>query len=128
MSNNKGSRFMGLVLTLGLTGMGLLFLAIVFDSSRSVNGPMPIFTMLLGAGTFAALMFGPLGKAISRMLESDTQVDDHLTMRVEDLEARIAELSMEQSRVGELEDRLEFAERLLAQPQSEPVREVNRGS
>jgi len=84
--------------------------------------------MLIAGGVFAALMFGPVGKAIGRMLESDSQIDDHLTMRVEDLEARIAELSMEQSRVGELEDRLEFAERLLAQPQGEPVREVNRGS
>ena len=62
------------------------------------------------------------------MLESDTQVDEHLTMRVEDIEARILELSMEQSRVAELEERLDFAERLLAQPASQPVNDVNRGS
>jgi len=119
---------MGLVMTLSLTAMGLLFLAFMMDTARSISGPMPVFAMLIAGGVFAALMFGPVGKAIGRMLESDTQIDDHLTMRVEDLEARIAELSMEQSRVGELEDRLEFAERLLAQPQGEPVREVNRGS
>jgi len=119
---------MGLVMTLSLTAMGLLFLTAMMDMARSISGPMPVFGMLIGGGIFAALMFGPVGKTIARMLESDNQIDDHLTMRVEDLEARIAELSMEQSRVGELEDRLDFAERLLAQPQGEPVREVKHGS
>lgn len=128
MSSSKGSRFLGLALTLGLTAMGLLFLAFTLDEGRSINNPMPVFALLIGGGVFASLMFGPIGKAIARMLESDTQVDEHLTMRVEDIEARILELSMEQSRVAELEERLDFAERLLAQPASQPVNDVNRGS
>lgn len=128
MSSSKGSRFLGLALTLGLTAMGLLFLAFILDEGRSINNPMPVFALLIGGGVFASLMFGPIGKAIARMLESDTQVDEHLTMRVEDIEARILELSMEQSRVAELEERLDFAERLLAQPTNQPLKEGNRGS
>ena len=75
------------------------------------------------------MMFGPVGKSIARMLEGESsQLDDQIAMRVEDLEARLAELTMEQSRVAELEDRLDFAERLLAQPQEVPRKEVDRGS
>lgn len=128
MSSSKGSRVLGLALTLGLTAMGLLFLAFILDEGRSFNNPMPVFALLIGGGVFASLMFGPIGKAIARMLEADTQVDDHLIMRVEDIEARIAELSMEQSRVSELEERLDFAERLLAQPTNQPLKDVPRGA
>ena len=128
MSSTKGSRFIGLTLTLGLTGMGLFFLAFVMVEGRNIYGPIPVFSILIGGGVFAAMMFGPVGKAIARMLEADAPVDDQITMRVEDLEARIAELTMEQSRVGELEDRLDFAERMLAQPQEVPRKEVDRGS
>jgi hypothetical protein len=49
-------------------------------------------------------------------------------MRVEDLEARLAELSLEQQRVGELEERLDFTERLLAQRDVEAARRLPEGS
>ena len=127
--SSKTSRFMGLTLTLGLTGMGLFFLAFVMVEGRNINGPIPVFSILIAGGVFAAMMFGPVGKSIARMLEGESsQLDDQIAMRVEDLEARLAELTMEQSRVGELEDRLDFAERLLAQPQEVPRKEVDRGS
>ncbi len=127
--SSKTSRFMGLTLTLGLTGMGLFFLAFVMMEGRNINGPIPVFSILIAGGVFAAMMFGPVGKSIARMLEGESsQLDDQIAMRVEDLEARLAELTMEQSRVGELEDRLDFAERLLAQPQEVPRKEVDRGS
>lgn len=127
--SSKTSRFMGLTLTLGLTGMGLFFLAFVMVEGRNINGPIPVFSILIAGGVFAAMMFGPVGKSIARMLEGESsQLDDQIAMRVEDLEARLAELTMEQSRVAELEDRLDFAERLLAQPQEVPRKEVDRGS
>ena len=127
--SSKTSRFMGLTLTLGLTGMGLFFLAFVMVEGRNINGPIPVFSILIAGGVFAAMMFGPVGKSIARMLEGESsQLDDQIAMRVEDLEARLAELTMEQSRVAELEDRLDFAERLLAQPQEAPRKEVDRGS
>ncbi len=127
--SSKTSRFMGLTLTLGLTGMGLFFLAFVMIEGRNINGPIPVFSILIAGGVFAAMMFGPVGKSIARMLEGESsQLDDQIAMRVEDLEARLAELTMEQSRVAELEDRLDFAERLLAQPPEVPRKEVDRGS
>lgn len=113
--SNRGSRFWGFATTMGLTGMGLLFLAFVMDEGRHVNSPLPVFAILIGGGIFAGLVFGPVGKAIGRMLDAGDAVDDQLVMRVEDLEARLAELSMEQSRVAELEERIEFTERLMAQ-------------
>lgn len=113
--SNRGSRFWGFATTLGLTGMALLYLAFVMDEGRNIDNPMPVFAILIGGGIFAGLIFGPVGKALARMLDSHELPDDQVVMRVEDLEARLAELSMEQSRVAELEERIEFTERLMAQ-------------
>ncbi|MES2124089.1 MAG: hypothetical protein V4503_05315 [Gemmatimonadota bacterium] len=127
--NQRSSRGIGLLLTLGLTAMGLFFLAFVMDETRNTPGPMPVFSLLVGGGVFAALMFGPVGKALGRMLEGDTpQLDDQVTMRVEDLEARVAELTMEQSRVAELEDRLDFTERMIASSQRNEPGEGRNGA
>jgi uncharacterized protein involved in exopolysaccharide biosynthesis len=49
------------------------------------------------------------------MLEGSSSQDDQLVMRVEQLEDRIAELGIDQVHVAELEERLDFAERMLAQ-------------
>lgn len=119
--SNRVSRGMGLLLTLGLTGMGLFFLAFIMVEGRRIDNPMPVFALLMGGGIFAATMFGPVGKALAKMLEGEARVDDQLTMRVEDLEARIAELTMEQSRVAELEDRLDFTERMILQRERESL-------
>lgn len=127
--NHRGSRGSGLFLTIGLTAMGLMFLAFVMDNARNTPGPLPVFALLIGGVAFASLMFGPVGKAIGRMLESDTpQLDDQVTMRVEDLEARVAELTMEQSRVAELEDRLDFTERMIASAQRNELGEGRNGT
>lgn len=119
--SNKGSRTVGLMLTLGLTAMGLFFLAFVMDEGRQMDNPMPVFALLMGGGIFAATMFGPVGRAIGKLLEGDAPVDDQIAMRVEDLEARIAELTMEQSRVAELEDRLDFTERMISARERESL-------
>ncbi|MES2304110.1 MAG: hypothetical protein V4558_01310 [Gemmatimonadota bacterium] len=121
MSNKGGSRGIGLMLTLGVTAMGLMYLAFVMDEGRNIDNPMPVFALLTGGVLFAALMFGPIGKAVGKMLEGDPPADDQLAMRVEDLEARIAELTMEQSRVAELEDRLDFTERMISQREREAL-------
>ena len=46
------------------------------------------------------MLRGPVGRAMASLLEGDSQHDEELVMRVEDLEARLAELSLEQQRVG----------------------------
>ena len=112
--NKGGSKILGIILVLILAGMSLTFLA------ASVNGLARdgfefVLAALAGGGVFFWLMLrGPVGKAIASLLEGDSQHDEELVMRVEDLESRLAELSLEQQRVGELEERLDFAERLLA--------------
>jgi hypothetical protein len=76
--------------------------------------------MLLGLaalGVFSWLLLrGPVGKALASMLEGGSRGDDvMLASRVADLEDRLQEISLETQRFLEIEDRLEFTERLLAQ-------------
>ena len=116
MRNGHGSKFWGIVATLGLTGMGLFFLFSVMEESRQVNPPIiPLVVAVTTGVVFLALWRGPVGRAIGKMLEGQGVVDDQLAMRVEQLEDRLAELGMDQLRVAELEERLDFAERLLSQ-------------
>jgi len=67
-----------------------------------------------------SLLLGPVGQAIARRLTGRRHERDGLTTgemaaeRVADLEARVTELETHQLRMLELEDRLDFAERLLA--------------
>ena len=123
--SGHGSRGWGVFLLLALVGMGLTFLAAVLDQSRFIDTPMPALVGLVGAAVMGVLFLGPVGKVIARMLEGDTRHEDEAAMRLDDVEARLAELSLEQQRVGELEERLDFTERLLSQ-QGAPV--VRRSS
>ncbi len=62
------------------------------------------------------ILRGPLGKALARRIEGASgQVDTHLFPVVEELQGRVAELESRVERMHELEERLDFAERLLAQ-------------
>jgi hypothetical protein len=66
------------------------------------------------AGTI--VLRGPLGRALARAIElgagGGRSPDDEA--RVAQLEQRIAELEAGQTRLAELEERVDFAERLLA--------------
>jgi hypothetical protein len=65
----------------------------------------------------AVLIFrGAIGKAIARRIEGKAGADSALAERIEELEHRLAELELERARVTELEERLDFAERMLAAP------------
>lgn len=113
MSKN-GAKVIGGVIVLGLAAMSLGYLgASIGQFSR--RGFEYVLMAMVGGGAFFYLMLrGPVGKAIASLLEGETSHDEELLMRVEDLEARLTELSLEQQRVGELEERLDFAERLLS--------------
>jgi hypothetical protein len=112
--NKGGTKLLGILLVLVLAGMSLIYLgASIGELSR--RGFEFVLAALAGGGVFFWLMLrGPVGKAIASLLEGDSRNDEELMMRVEDLEARLGELSLEQQRLGELEERLDFAERLLA--------------
>jgi hypothetical protein len=121
VSAAPGSRFWGVVTTLGITGAGLFFLFGVMEESRNIGNPTPIFAGIAAAAICFALLRGPVGKAIGKMLEGNPAPDDQWTERIEQLEDRVAELSNDQRSVAELEERLDFAERLLAQRSDAPA-------
>ena len=65
------------------------------------------------AGT--VLVAFPLIRAISRRLEGRQRQDPAVLAEIDDLRARVAELEQRQGILQELEERLDFTERLLAQ-------------
>jgi hypothetical protein len=81
-------------------------------------------TLILGAGVVLILR-GPVGRALARRLEGSSGNARELSARVDELESRIAELEQERVRTTELEERLDFAERLLAR-QDQAGRELPR--
>lgn len=75
-------------------------------------------TALIALGFFGAcaLVLYPLMRAIGRRIEGRTQgADPALKGEVEELRARLGDMEGLQLRVADLEERLDFAERMLAQ-------------
>lgn len=92
-----------------------------------ISGGMPmdpgaIVTIVIAALAAATLIFLPLIRALARRLEGkSTHQNTALQAEVEDLRARVHELEGGQARMLELEERLDFTERIIAQKQ-EPLR------
>jgi hypothetical protein len=116
--SSTGSKFIGMVLTLGLTGMAIGFLIAMMEEAHGMHDPTPVFGMVAGAAVFAVLLRGPVGKAIGKMLDGGDTIDAHLAQRVEQLEAQVFDSVPDQQRIAELEERVDFAERMLAQRQN----------
>lgn len=76
----------------------------------------PVIATCVFFVAFASVLIlrGPLGKALARRIEG--------TAASGDLERRVAGLERQAERVHELEERLDFAERLLAQERAESAR------
>lgn len=70
---------------------------------------MLIFFAMIAAGV--AILY-PLARALARRLEGK-HADPGLRAELEELRARMYEMESQQGRVAELEERLDFAERLL---------------
>jgi Tfp pilus assembly protein PilO len=88
----------------------------------------PAVTVIVCLGFFAAcaVVLYPLMRAIGRRIEGRaTETDPALRSEVEQLRARLNEVEALQHRVMELEERVDFAERLLSQ-RHEPQR-LERG-
>lgn len=84
----------------------------------------PQVTLLIALGFFAAcaIVLYPLMKAIGRRLEGRSAgADTALRAEVEQLRSRLSEVEALPHRVMELEERVDFAERLLSQ-RREPQR------
>ena len=74
-----------------------------------------VISVVLFVSTAAVFIFrGPIGKAIARRIEGNASGDEGMNARMLELEHRLAEFEQERARVNELEERVDFAERLLA--------------
>jgi hypothetical protein len=76
-----------------------------------------IATIVAITGILGFVALGPVGRAIARRIEGKPAEADV----VDDLRERLAELERSQMHTAELAERLDFAERLLAQ-RNEPAR------
>ena len=72
------------------------------------------FLAILAMAVLAAILLFPLVKAWARRIES-RGADAELRSELDELRNRLADVEQHQVQVAELEERLDFAERLLAQ-------------
>ena len=84
--------------------------------------PSPVWLFLpIAALTAITIILWPIMRAFAHRLERKGNVDSALRAEVEQLHTRLAEMDSLQSRLLELEERVDFTERLLAQAQ-QPAR------
>jgi hypothetical protein len=66
------------------------------------------------------ILRGPLGKAIARRIEGPAAAGRIAPAEVDEFRSRLDEMEQQVGRVHELEERLDFTERLLAQQREQP--------
>jgi hypothetical protein len=113
--SSNSSRTTAAVLIGAMSAMLLIFLFYVMLAGDHSDTPMPFITTIAAVIIFVALFIGPPGRALARMLEGRSSADDNMVLQVDELETRVQEMVLEQQRLQEIEERLDFAERLLAQ-------------
>ena len=79
-----------------------------------VMPPQVLAIIAIAAVAGIALVLYPIAKALARRLEG-RGVSQDLLQQVDELRERVRDLESSQHRVAELEERLDFTERLLAQ-------------
>lgn len=83
--------------------------------------PVLVTTVLTLAVAGTVILRSPLGRALARRIEGSVPLADGASDRIEQLEHRVAELEGQQLRIGELEERLDFTERMLTRPPAGPA-------
>jgi len=80
------------------------------------EGVPPVFILIPVVALIAiTIILWPIMRALARRLERKGNPDPALRAEVEQLHTRLAEMDSLQSRLLELEERVDFTERLLAQ-------------
>ncbi|HET9294454.1 MAG TPA: hypothetical protein VFO06_09185 [Gemmatimonadales bacterium] len=83
--------------------------------------PPAMVLMALGFFAAVALITWPLVRALARRIEGKGgRPDPAMVAEVDELRVRVAELEQQQLRFHEIEERLDFTERLLAQQREQP--------
>ncbi|HEY3116572.1 MAG TPA: hypothetical protein VGK54_07520 [Chloroflexota bacterium] len=90
------------------------------------GGPPIVLLIVIAALAATVIILWPLMRAFARRLEGKGGGDAALRAEVEQLHQRLGEVDMLHSRVAELEERVDFTERLLAQTH-DPQGRVLRG-
>ena len=112
---SRFGKFIGMLLVLGLVFMAGGFLIYLFDEVAPKGFEQLLMGLVALGGMAWIVLRGPIGKAIGGMLEGRALPEDGLlASRVADLEDRVQEISLETQRFMEIEERLDFTERLLA--------------
>jgi hypothetical protein len=82
----------------------------------SVGMPFEYFALSLASifGTVSILR-GPIGRALALRIQGQRALDDPGARELAELRERVASLEESQAQMADLQERLDFAERILAQ-------------
>jgi Tfp pilus assembly protein PilO len=83
----------------------------------SDGGPPAVVMIVVFSLIAATIILWPIMRALGRRLEGKAAADPALRAELEQVQHQLSEVDQLQTRVAELEERLDFAERLLAQGQ-----------
>jgi len=90
--------------------------------------PIVITNVITVAVAVTVLLRGPVGKGLARAMEVGAGGPPTPDPRIDQLEHRLAELEAAQGRLAELEERVDFAERLLTRNEAATRLPSPRGS
>jgi hypothetical protein len=83
------------------------------------DGGPPAIVMIVALGLIATtVILWPIMRALARRLEGKGAADPALHAEIEQLQHRLGEVDALQQRVAELEERIDFTERMLARTQA----------
>ena len=86
------------------------------------DGGPPAIVMIVFLGLLATtIILWPVMRALARRLEGKGATDPALHAEIEQLQQRLGEVDVLQQRVAELEERIDFTERMLARTQAPAV-------
>ena len=86
------------------------------------SGGIPmVITIVFLALVATTIILWPVMRAFGRRLEGKGHADAALRAEVEQLQQRLGDVDHLHHRVTELEERIDFAERMLARPSSSPA-------
>jgi hypothetical protein len=82
--------------------------------------PAAVVMIVVAVVAAATLVLWPLARALARRLEGKHPTPPALQQELEQVQQRLGEVDSLHARVAELEERLDFAERLLARGDTAP--------
>ncbi len=85
------------------------------------GGPPVVLLIVIAALAATVVILWPIMRAFGRRLEGKGHGDAALRVEVEQLQQRLGEVDHLHHRVAELEERIDFAERMLARPGASPI-------